>query len=72
MNGKNLYEKLPFELLAGFYYYIKRNIEKEILSKAMYCEVGLIESVAMRQGIALDFLYKEGSKIIKKELKRKK
>jgi hypothetical protein len=71
MSGQNFYEKLPFELLAGFYYHIKKNIEKGILSKAMYYEIGLIESVAIRKGISLDFLYKEGSKIIKKERVRK-
>ncbi|MGG3912231.1 hypothetical protein [Peribacillus simplex] len=33
---RSLYDKLPFELLAGFYFEINKNIEKGILSDAMY------------------------------------
>lgn len=51
----NLYEKLPVELLIRFYNEVKNNIEKGILTKKMYYELGLIISVAYRRGITLDF-----------------
>ena len=47
----NLYDKLPLKLLAGFYYYINTNIEKGILSEAMYHEIDLIKQVAIKRGI---------------------
>jgi hypothetical protein len=51
----NLYEKLPVEFLIRFYNEINKNIEKGILTKKMYYELGLIISAANRRGIILDF-----------------
>ena len=51
----NLYEKLPVEFLIRFYKEVNKNIEKGILTKKMYYELGLIISVANRRGITLDF-----------------
>jgi len=51
----NLYEKLPVEFLIRFYNEINKNIEKGILTKKMYYELGLIISAANRRGITLDF-----------------
>ncbi|WP_428910993.1 hypothetical protein [Niallia sp. Krafla_26] len=48
------YEKLPTDLLITFYCEIMKKIEKEILSKNMYYELGLIISVANRRGIKLN------------------
>ncbi|MEI4831566.1 hypothetical protein WAX78_19240 [Bacillus sp. FJAT-53711] len=62
-----LYESLTLELLAEFYYQIHINIEKEILSNAMYQEINLIEQVAIKKGIALDYLYNKGSLVVKAE-----
>ncbi|MBT2701070.1 hypothetical protein J7E79_27665 [Bacillus sp. ISL-40] len=50
----DFYEKLPDELLIRFYYEIINNIEKGILTKNMYYEIGIIISVANRRGISLD------------------
>jgi hypothetical protein len=50
----NFYEKLPADFLISFYNEILKNIEKGILSKKMYYELGLIISVACRKGITLD------------------
>jgi hypothetical protein len=50
----DFYEKLPEELLIRFYYEIINNIEKGILTKNMYYEIGIIISVANRRGISLD------------------
>ncbi|TDK61806.1 hypothetical protein E2K98_13055 [Bacillus salipaludis] len=50
----DFYEKLPEELLIRFYYEIINNIEKGILTKNMYYEIGIIFSVANRRGISLD------------------
>jgi hypothetical protein len=50
----NFYEKLPIELLIRFYNQIIKNIEKGILTKNMYYELGIIVSVASRKGISLD------------------
>ena len=50
----DFYEKLPEELLIRFYYDIINNIEKGILTKNMYYEIGIIIYVANRRGISLD------------------
>jgi hypothetical protein len=42
----SLYEKLPIDVLASFYFKIKANIDKKILSEAMYFELNLIEKAA--------------------------
>ena len=57
----NLYDLLPSEVLAGFYYYINLNIEKGILSESMYHEIELIKQVAFKRGISLEWLYTKGS-----------
>ena len=49
----DLYEKLPTDFLITFYYEIMKNIEKGILTKNMYYELGLIFSVASQRGITL-------------------
>ncbi|MED4228458.1 hypothetical protein [Neobacillus cucumis] len=51
----DLYEKLPIEVLISFYNEIKNNIEKGILTKKMYYELGLIISVANLKGLILEF-----------------
>jgi hypothetical protein len=58
---ENLYDKLPLELLAGFYYHININIQKGILSESMYREIEVIKQVAFRRGISLEWLYTKGS-----------
>ncbi|CRK84590.1 hypothetical protein [Neobacillus massiliamazoniensis] len=50
----DFYEKLPVDFLIHFYNDIIKNIEKDILSKNMYYELGIIISVANRRGISLD------------------
>ncbi|MGG3469547.1 hypothetical protein ABES02_18950 [Neobacillus pocheonensis] len=50
----NFYEKLPVEFLIRFYNEIIKNMEKGILTKNMYYELGIIISVANRRGISLD------------------
>ena len=47
----NLYEKLPNEVLIDFYNEINKNIEKGILTKAMYHEIDLILSALNERGI---------------------
>lgn len=56
-----LYYRLPIEMLAGFYYHINKNIEKGILSNAMYHEINLIKQVAVKKGVSLTDLYNQGS-----------
>ncbi|MBT2647893.1 hypothetical protein J7E52_14525 [Bacillus sp. ISL-34] len=51
----SLYDKLPLELLTGFFYEINKNIEKGILSNAMYHEIRLIEQSALKRGISLEY-----------------
>lgn len=60
-DGIALYNRLPLEILAGFYYQISKNIENGILSNAMYHEINLIEQVAIKKGISLTDLYNQGS-----------
>jgi hypothetical protein len=49
----DFYEKLPTDFLIAFYQEIMKNIEKGILTKNMYYELGLIISVASQRGITL-------------------
>lgn len=56
-----LYDKLPVEMLAGFYFQINTNIEKENLSNAMHHEISLIKEAAKRKNISLTCLYNQGS-----------
>lgn len=59
--GVSLYDRLPLEMLAGFYYHINKNIESGILTNAMYHEINLIERIAIKKGIFLTDLYNQGS-----------
>ncbi|MGZ9816757.1 hypothetical protein ACXM0N_12655 [Peribacillus simplex] len=63
----SLYDELPLELLAGFYYEINKNIEKGILSGAMYHEIRLMEQTALKRGISLEYLHDKGACIIEAE-----
>ena len=63
----SLYDELPLELLAGFYYEINKNIEKGILSGAMYHEIRLMEQTALKRGISLEYLHDRGACIIEAE-----
>ena len=49
----NFYEKLPIDFLIAFYHEMMKNIEKGLLTKNMYYELGLIISVARQRGITL-------------------
>jgi hypothetical protein len=49
----DFYEKLPTDFLIAFYHEMKKNIEKGLLTKNMYYELGLIISVASQRGITL-------------------
>lgn len=49
----SIYDKLPLELLVRFYYEINKNIEKGILTDAMYHEIELIKQAVNRRGIYL-------------------
>ena len=49
----DFYEKLPTDFLIDFYHEIMKNIEKGLLTKNMYYELGLIISVASQRGITL-------------------
>jgi hypothetical protein len=50
----NLYEKLSTDFLIAFYYEMMKNIEKGLLTKNMYHELGLIIDVANQRDITLD------------------
>ncbi|XJZ28695.1 hypothetical protein ACF5W4_07885 [Bacillota bacterium Lsc_1132] len=52
----SFYDKLPLETLAQFFYYINRNIEQGILSKAMYYEMELIKKSARKHGLSVEDL----------------
>ncbi|MFC6038940.1 hypothetical protein ACFPYN_05665 [Paenisporosarcina macmurdoensis] len=65
--GDSFYDRLPLELVAGFFYQIHRNIDKGILSDAMHQEVKLLERTAKRRGIPLKDLYEQGSRLIELE-----
>ncbi|MBV7504842.1 hypothetical protein KW850_06135 [Bacillus sp. sid0103] len=50
----DFYEKLPTDFLIAFYDEIMKNIEKGLLTKNMYFELGLLISVASQRGITLE------------------
>jgi len=66
--GDSFYDKLPLELVAGFFYQIQQNIDKGILSEAMHQEIKLLERTAKRRGVALEDLYEQGSRLIDLEI----
>ena len=66
--NSSLYDELPLDLLGGFYFEIHKNIEKGILSDAMYHEIRLMEQSALRRGISLEYLHDKGSRIIEDEI----
>lgn len=67
----SLYDRMPSEMLTGFFYQINQNIDKGILSDAMYySEIKLIERAAKRRGIPLKKLYEQGSRLIEMEKER--
>ncbi|KAA9015958.1 hypothetical protein [Niallia endozanthoxylica] len=47
------YEKLPSDFLIDFYHEIMKNLEKGLLTKNMYYELGVIISVASQRGLTL-------------------
>lgn len=67
---RSIYDELPLEVLAGFFYYININIDKGFLTDAMKTEIKLIESIAKTRGIPLEELYEKGSQLVKMEKKR--
>ncbi|SMQ86867.1 hypothetical protein SAMN05444673_6937 [Bacillus sp. OV166] len=50
----DFYEKLPTGFLIAFYDEIMKNIEKGLLTKNMYFELGLLITVASQRGITLE------------------
>jgi len=66
----SLYDKMETEMVAGFYYFINKNIDKGILSDAMQSEIKLIEHTAKRRGIPLEELYEQGSHLVEMQRQR--
>ena len=64
---RSLYDELPCYIVAGFSYVIKQNIQKGILSDAMYHEIKLIEQAGIKNGIPMKCLYKKASCIVQNE-----
>jgi hypothetical protein len=66
----DFYDKLPTDFLIDFYHEIMKNIEKGLLTKNMYYEIGLIISVASQRGITLrkpcDFEQSVNQKILER------
>jgi hypothetical protein len=57
----NLYDELPIDVLAQFFYFINKNIEKGIISKSMYYEVELIKKSVKKKGIRMFHLLTHSS-----------
>lgn len=58
----NLYDELPIDVLAQYFYFIYKNIEEGILSKSMYYEIKLIKKSVKKKGISITDLHKYLSK----------
>lgn len=50
----DFYEKLPTDFLIAFYDEMMNNIDRGLLTKNMYYELGLLISVAHKRGITLE------------------
>lgn len=57
-NLKSLYDKLPLDMLAQFFYHINKSIEKGIQSKSMNYEIELIKKSVKERGISITDLDK--------------
>lgn len=57
MDIVDFYEKLPTDFLIAFYNEMMKNIEKGLLTKNMYYELGLMISAASRRGLTLEKPY---------------
>jgi hypothetical protein len=64
---ESLYDGMETEMVAGFFYFINKNMESGILSNAMQSLINLIELTAKRRGISLEELYEQGSHLFEKE-----
>jgi hypothetical protein len=53
----SLYDQLPVDFLSSFYFEIKKNIEKGILTEAMNFELNLIVKAAQKKGVAIEELH---------------
>ena len=62
-----LYDELPCYILARFSYEIKQNIQKGILSNAMYHEIKLMEQTAIKNGVPMKCLYTKASCVVQAE-----
>jgi hypothetical protein len=60
----SLYDEIEIEMVAGFFYFINKNMDKGILSNAMQSEIKLIERTAKRRGVSLEELYEQGSHLV--------
>ena len=60
----SLYDKMETEMVAGFFYFINKNMDKGILSNAMQSEIKLIERTAKRRGVSLEELYEQGLHLV--------
>jgi hypothetical protein len=67
----SLYDKMETEMVAGFFYFINKNMDKGILSNAMQSEIKLIELTAKRRGIPLEELYEQGSHLVEMQRQSK-
>jgi hypothetical protein len=47
--GDSFYDRLPLEMVAGFFYQIHKNIDKGILSDVMHHEIKLLKRTAKRK-----------------------
>lgn len=54
----SLYQKLPDDLLVQFYYEIRKNMNRGVLTNAMYHELDLIKIEARKRGILLPNFYR--------------
>jgi hypothetical protein len=64
----DFYEKLPTDFLIDFYDEIMKNIEKGILTKNLYYELGLMIAVASQRGITLGQPYDLEQSVDQKDL----
>lgn len=48
----SIYKRLPNDLLIGFFMEINKNIEKGILSEAMYHEIDLIKTEMEKRNLS--------------------
>ena len=58
VNLANIYDQLPLDMVAQFFYHINKKVEKGKLSKSLNYEIDLIYKAVKKKGLSMTDLEK--------------